>query len=121
MRLYLGEQYENDIKGHGAIDRYYGLKGRGTHKECMDFSTPDNFPPQIAAAISKGLFCGIGISEQLLTVAALAEYKKVTVAALAEYNKVTAPALAEYKKVTVAAFWRLFANKKNRIQTWRKI
>ena len=141
LRLYLGPQFSNDIKGHGAIDRYYGLKGKGTHKECTDFSTPSNFPPAIVNAIKKGHFCGIGLAESLLTAEASAEYEKVEYAAWAEYEKVRAPAwaeyekvrdeawaeyekvrasaLAEYEKVRAAAFWKIFADPKNRAKAWR--
>ena len=99
LRLYLKDQFDEDIKGHGAIDRYYGLKGKGTHKECTDFSSPDNFPSVIVAAIKAGHFCGIDISESLLTGQAWAEYKKVKGQAWAEYEKVAGQALAEYEKV----------------------
>ncbi len=142
LRKYLGTQYENDIKGHGAIEWYYKLKpNSGRHKECTDFSLPDNFPKPIAAAIKKGLFCGIGIAEQLLTkpawaeyekiaLAALAEYKKIALAALAEYKKIALAALAEYEKIAQAAwaeyekiaqpaFWKIFKTKKNRIKAWQ--
>jgi hypothetical protein len=103
LKKHLGSQYENDVKGHGAIEWFYDMPNKGTHKECIDFSTPDNFPNEIVKAIKESKFRGIGITFQLLSAAALAEHNKVTAPALAEYNKVTAAALAEYNKVTAAA------------------
>ena len=78
LKKYLGSQYENDVKGHGAIEWYYKLKpNSGLHRECVDFSSPDNFPKEIVSSIKKGDFCGIAIVEQLLTKPAVAEYEKV--------------------------------------------
>ena len=141
LKEYLGTAFYDDIKGHGAIDRYWGLKGKGVHKECTDFSTPDNFPPVIVEAIKKGLFEGIGAAEGILTPTAWAEYKKVQQPAMAEYEKVQQPAwaeyekveqaawaeyekaiqaaMAEYKKVQQAAFWALARDKKNRTEVWK--
>ena len=68
LRKHLGTQLENDVKGHGAIEWYYNMEpNSGLHRECTDFSSPDNFPRPIVSALKKGAFCGIGISEQLLT------------------------------------------------------
>ncbi len=103
LKKHLGSQYAEDIKGHGAIEWFFDITGKGIHKECTNFSTPDNFPPEIVTAIKSGKFRGIGIANQLLTAPALAEYNKVTAPAWAEYNKVTAPAWAEYNKVTAPA------------------
>ena len=99
LKEYLGTAFYDDIKGHGAIDRYWGLKDKGIHGECTDFSTPDNFPPVIVEAIKKGLFEGIGAAEGILTPTAWAEYKKAEQAVWAEYEKVQQAAMAEYKKV----------------------
>ncbi len=45
----------SEIAGHGAIRLYYGTKNcDGINKECIDFSTPDNFPSQIVKAIKSG-------------------------------------------------------------------
>ena len=130
LKKHLGTQFENDIKGHGAIAWYYDMPNKGTHRECVDFSSPDNFPPEIVAAIKAGKFRGIGIAKRLLTAPAFAEYNKVTAPAFAEYNKVKDAAFAEYNKVKDAAlaeynklendcFWDLFADPKNRITAWR--
>ncbi|MFA5154757.1 MAG: hypothetical protein WC554_19585, partial [Clostridia bacterium] len=39
---------DDDLKGHGAIRHYYHINNsNGIDRECSDFSTPDNFPPEI--------------------------------------------------------------------------
>jgi hypothetical protein len=94
-----------DWVGHGAIAFYYNLpEGELVRNcECTDFSTPDNFPEVIAAAIRNGEFRGLGTPEGLLSKPAWAEYEKVRQPAWAEYEKVQQPALAEYEKVQQAA------------------
>lgn len=130
LQKYCGNS--DDYVGHGAIRQYYNLKD-GTNRECTDFSTPDNFPIEIADAIKGGKFRGITVVKELLTQPALAEYNKITQPACAEYNKIQQPALAEYKKIRKirqsalaeyekiqqAAFWDLFAIPENRNPNWR--
>ena len=99
LKKYLGSQYAVDVVGHGAINRYYHLDGRGIHRECIDFSSPDNFPPEIVKAIKKGLFKGMGVCPQILTQPAMAEYEKIQQQAMAEYRKIEQPAWAEYRKI----------------------
>ena len=100
LKKYLGSAYAEDAIGHGAIDRYFDLKGQGVHKECMDFSSPDNFPDEIVKAIKSGAFKGIDICLEVLNESAMAEYKKIEQSAMAEYMKITQPAMAEYDKIT---------------------
>ena len=114
---FLGNNFQEDIKGHGAIRTYFnggnqelGKKLQwGKEKENTNLSTPDNFPPEIVLAIKEGRMSRIGMSLDLLndkgkekynkiTDQAWAEYKKITDPAWAEYNKITDQALAEYKK-----------------------
>ena len=98
LKKHLGSQFNNDVKGHGAIKWYYKMKpNSGGHKECTDFSVTKNFPKEIVSAIKKGNFGGIGIAEQLLT----------------------QPAWAEYEKIKQTAFWKLFQSTKNRVTAWR--
>ena len=105
LRKYLGLHFENDVKGHGAIEWYYKLKDNvGKHKECTDFSNPKNFPAVIVKALKRGYFCGIGIPENYLTRPARAEYQKVKGPALAEYQKVKGQAWADYEKVNGPAW-----------------
>ena len=120
---FLGNNFQEDIKGHGAIRTYFnggnqelGKKLQwGEDKENTDLSSPDNFPPEIVLAIKEGRMSRIGMSLDLLndkgkdkykkiTDPALAEYKKIKDQALAEYNKITDPALAEYNKITDPAW-----------------
>ena len=56
-----------DIKGHGAIRKFFTIPdGKGTNKECTDFSTPTNFPKEIVRDIKKGLFIGFGTPSGIL-------------------------------------------------------
>ena len=126
LQAYSGNK--SDWIGHGAIRHYYDIKG-GTNKECIDFSSPLNFPPQIARDIKNGKFAGLGIAKELLKQPAweeyakimqptLAEYKKITKLAWAEYEKIMKLALEEYKKIEQPTFWQLFADPKNRADAW---
>ena len=109
LHKHLGSEFANDVKGHGAIEWYYKLKpNAGRHHECTDFSSPDNFPKSIVAAIKKGHFCYIGIAEELFTKPAWAEYEKIN-----------QPALAEYEKIKQTEFWAIFKVKTNRVKAWR--
>lgn len=94
---------EYDLFGHGAIRFYYGLEN-GVEKECTDFSTPDNFPPDIVDAIKKGLFAGLGVALELLTKSALSKYAKVRNLAYVKYEKVQKPAYTKYEKVRDSAY-----------------
>ena len=131
-----------DISGHGAIENYYPeLAGKGENKECVDFSTPNNFPKEIVRAIKSGRMTKFGINLTLLNAKgqaeyqkikqpALAEYRKIKQQAWAEYQKIKQPALAEYEKIEQQAwaeyqkikqpaFWKIFKALKNRNENWR--
>jgi len=91
-------QDPDDLSGHGAIRWFYDFTG-GVDKECTDFTTPDNFPKKIVKAIKSGKMRGLGISKQLLTKQAYAEYEKIWRLALAKYEKIEQPAFAKYEKI----------------------
>ena len=140
LKEYLGSAYAEDVVGHGAIDWYFDLKGRGVHKECMVFSSPANFPDEIVKAIKSGAFKGMGVCPEILNLSALAEQEKVKQPALAEYKKIeqsakaeykkieqsawaecekiSQPAWADYQKIEQSAFWRLAIDAKNRSAAW---
>ena len=113
---------KEDWHGHGAIRWFYSnLKG-GVERECTDFSSPTNFPPELVKAIKAGRMWGFGITNEMramLRKPALAEYDKVCNAALAECDKVRNAAWAEYDKVRIAAFANLFRKKANRTKAWQ--
>ena len=131
LREHLGPQFNEDVKGHGAIRWFYEMSPEtGINKECTDFTSPKNFPKEVVNDIRDGKFRLIGFCLNLLTKPAWAEYEKIKVPALAEYKKIKGPALAEYEKIKVQAwaeyekivgqaFWDLFKAKKNRIKEWR--
>ena len=131
LKKYLGDNYWTDIPGHGAIRHYYSeLKGWGENCECTDFSTPDNFPPEIVVDIKAGRMRTIGLSLELLNQQAWAnyeavlqpawvKYKEVQQQALTNYQAVLQQAWVKYKEVRQQAFWDLFKSPENRIETWK--
>jgi hypothetical protein len=90
-------QISQDLVGHGAIERYYGIKGK--HCECTDFSDPKNFPNEIVADIKAGKMRGVGMPTQMLTDAARDEYEKVCNEERPQYDKVYNAARAKYNKI----------------------
>ena len=123
---FLGNNFQEDIKGHGAIRTYFnggnqelGKKLQwGKEKENTDLSSPDNFPPEIVLAIKEGRMSRIGMSLDLLNDKGEKEYNKITDQAWAEYNKIKDPALAEYNKIKDQEFWKIFSQKKYRNPLW---
>lgn len=81
----LGTKFTDDIMGHGAIDWYFELLNvKGENKEVEDFSSPDNFPKEIADKIKKGYFEEIGFNVSLLNMVGKKAYEKITNTALAQ-------------------------------------
>ena len=141
LKKHLGAQYNEDIKGHGAIERYFGIKGK--HHECDDFSSPKNFPEEIVNAMKAGAFRGIGIPDasQVLTERAWADYcskraplyadyqsKRDAIisdyeskrdALYADYRSKRAPLDADYRFKRDDLFWDIFMDKKNRVKAWK--
>ena len=131
------------LVGHGSIRFYYRLRNDyGTNRECTDFSSPDNFPSEIVAAIKAGEFRGLGTPQGLLLESAWAKYHEVEASSLAAYNATERMLLAEYRQLsrpvsavehqdTQAAawtahqaviqplFWDLFAVPENRADAWK--
>ena len=140
LKEYLGSAYAEDVVGHGAIDWYFDLKGRGVHKECMVFSSPANFPDEIVKAIKSGAFKGMGVCPEILNESAKADYEKIRQSAWADYEKIEQSAWADYEKIRQSAqadyekieqsawadyqkieqsaFWRLAIDAKNRSAAW---
>ena len=118
LRRYLGTKFVDDIAGHGAIDWYFELNGKGTNKEVTDFSSPD-IPKEIAGKIKKGCFEEIGFNESLLNMAGKKAYEKITNTAFAEYVKIKNTAFAEYVKIANPAFWNIFKHIKYRNKAWK--
>lgn len=115
-------QNPQDLVGHGAIDFYYEIaKKGGIHEQCTDFSTPENFPQEVAECLKAGKMKRMGVMEEALTVdarqkyseelvplqlrlneienPAWKEYEAILNRANSEYNKIKDPALEGYKKI----------------------
>ncbi len=119
--------------GHGAIRFLYDLGDTGINKECVDFSAPKNFPPEIAEAIKQGkLTYGLQSNSvklilthlawdeyKKITQPALVEYVKILQSALAEYEKIKQPALVEYVKITQPIIKEIIKDSKNRNENWQ--
>ena len=97
LKKFLGTAYAEDIKGHGAIERYFGIKG--VHRECTDFSSPKNFPAEIVKAMESGAFRGIGIPDasQVLTKKAYTDYESKRASLDADYESKCAALYADYQ------------------------
>ena len=91
---------KDDFVGHGAIAFYYQIDAnKGTNKECTDFSTPDNFPPEIVAALKSGRMWGMVnfFPKGLLRAPLYADYKAKIAPLYADYEAKIAPLDADYK------------------------
>jgi hypothetical protein len=119
LKKFLATAYYEDIKGHGAIERYFGIKGK--HHECTDFSSTQNFPDEIVKALQAGAFRGIGIpsASQVLTEKAYADYLSKRDALYADYEYKRDPLYAEYTSKRDDLFWNIFMDKKNRVKAWK--
>ena len=134
LREYCG--WDDDLTGHGAIRWYYNLKAwAGINKECTDFSSPRNFPREIAEAIKRGLFEGMGIPLQILTPEALDKYEIAIQSAwveyenarqsarnkrhLIDYEKARQSALNKFREINQSTFWNLAKNPENRVDVWK--
>lgn len=124
LRRCLGRRYWSDIKGHGAIQEYYtflkfGL--HGTSVECSDFSTPDNFPPEIVKAVKQGRFIGIGVCPKILTRSAADEYEGLRRPAADEYEGLRRPAWAEFEKLEQSAWVEFKKTKRFTLAEYEKL
>ena len=96
-----GTQYYEDIKGHGAIERYFGISGK--HYECTDFSSPKNFPAEIVKALKAGAFRGIGISARRLRVQARCARRRLQVQARCALRRLRVQARCALRRLRVQA------------------
>jgi len=88
-----------DFIGHGAIDFYYDLDGKGVNHECTDFWTPKNFPPEIVEAIKAGKFFLLApVPAGIFRAALYADYLKKRDALDADYLKKRAALYADCEK-----------------------
>jgi len=68
LKMYLDKMFTEDIPGHGAVTQYWEYKGVDISNlrqfEITDFSSPKNFPEEIADAIKAGQFSLIGCPDE---------------------------------------------------------
>ena len=95
-----------DLVGHGAIRKYYGFSA-GFNRECINFSTPDNFPTEIVSALKKGLFYGMGTPTAILTPEASKQYLKTTKPAWEEYEEIE-------QKIAWEEYWKIIHSEKKK-------
>jgi hypothetical protein len=101
----LDSTVKDDLCGHGAILAYYPeLKDKGKHKECTDFSSPKNFPKEIARALAQGKLSNIGVVLDVLNDAGRAKYREIEQPAWAKYQEIQQPALAKYLEIEQPAW-----------------
>jgi hypothetical protein len=113
LRKYLGDQFTNDIQGHGAIRCYYGIpEGKGVDKEITRFDTPDVFPPKIIEAIKHGAFSMIAPPPMgILRNSLYADYDAKRQLLYADYDA--------KRQLLYVATWKLIADRENRIEVWQ--
>jgi hypothetical protein len=94
-----------DIAGHGAIEQYYGIKG-GTHEECEDLSSPNNFPKEIVQAIKDGWMCEFNPNalKVVLTPTAQKKYLEIEQPALKKYQEIQESAWEKYLEIQQSAW-----------------
>lgn len=96
-----------DFVGHGAIAFYYQIDAnKGVDRECTNFSSPDNFPPEIVSALKAGKLWGIVeyFPEGLLCVPLYDDYKAKRDALDEDYNAKHDALYADYKAKHDALF-----------------
>jgi hypothetical protein len=126
----------DDLVGHGAIAFYYEIDtNKGINKECTDFLSPENFPPEIVEALKNGKMWGMVdyFPEGLLRAPLDADYKAKRAplyadyeakrdVLYADYKAKRAPLDADYKAkrdVLLGEQWGLFLDPDNRSEAWK--
>jgi len=94
----------SDLRGHGAIRHYFKLANHdGTDRECTDFTSPDNFPPEIVSAIKAGKMRGFNAQpEGLLTASTYKVYQESRASAYKIYEEALDSADRVYQETIVS-------------------
>jgi hypothetical protein len=146
LRKHLGDKFDEDVVGHGAIDFYWGLNEKGKRVDFTNFSSPEGLPDKIRKDLLSGAFRGMPITSSIpamnstLCDAALEKCNEVCDDAFEERNRICATAcnftiseadswkkyervcdaaLRRYNRICTTTFWKLFLKKKNRIKEWK--
>jgi hypothetical protein len=144
FKLY-NPEWREDLPGHWAIEWFFYLPEHcGRNKECTDFSSPSNFPPEIVREIKQGKMTYGKFSVGLLLPTLDADYEAKRVALDAddrakwdaldadyEAKRVALDAELWAKRVALdaelwakwdaldAEMWALFSKPENRAEAWR--
>jgi hypothetical protein len=99
------------IWGHDDIRIHYGISKRiGRNLEFSNFSSPVNFPCEIADALQAGR-----ITYGMPPYPALMLSEK----ALDKHDDILKVAWEQFERTSRTAFWELFSKPKNRNENWR--
>ena len=115
----------DDFCGHGAIAFYFQIDpNKGTNKECTDFSSPSNFPPEIVEALKAGKMWGMVdfFPKGLLSAPLYADYEAKRAPLYADYKAKRAPLDADYEAkcdALIGEQWGLFLDPENRSEAWK--
>ena len=127
----------DDLRGHGSVDFFYDLKGKGESLEFTDFSSPRNFPPELVRAIITGKFrrwfgpVPKGLLKTTLYDSLLKEKRALLEAYIAKerllweaYDAKLKPLLEAYNaKLTnlYEQYWLLLCKEENRATKWKSL
>lgn len=116
----------DDLRGHGAIRYFYGLKG-GENVEYRDFSSPSNFPVELITKIIDGEFSSwFGFPpEGILNEELYAEHGYAAKQLFEDYHVRSTP----YRYVDFerklreleSYYWLLIRDPLNRTSAWREM
>ncbi len=107
----------SDLKGHGAIRYYFGLKARqGRAREVNDLSSPKNFPKEIVKAVKNLEFKGIWSNTDLLNAKGRKEWAEVNWSEFESQGHIPWERLVRIKQSNM---WKVFRDKKYRNKNWK--
>ena len=100
---------KEDLQGHGAIKKYFGLLDKAGVKEheINDFVNPTGLPSGLIADIKKGKLSDIFLLSDKESYNLLSVLLSVT--GKNEFEKIKQSAEAEYQKIINFNFWDIFS------------
>jgi len=95
--------YASDMVGHGAIRIFFDLGNQvGVNCECTDFSSPQNFPVELANAVKAGKFRGMGCPKGLLSEMAWERYLDIKYQKVKYFDAIVASAEKEHCEIVAS-------------------